>query len=777
MNHQEIRRELRDRIDNLLATYELLPIEQRLYQKETLISMRSWLDDPNGTPRGYVAHATGLGKTILFALLLRSCAGLRSIVIVPTKVLIVQTARAVARLTGGVVGHLSGLKSVRDDDGELVAVRGHEFQDIVITTDASFRRHLPMLMKHFVPQVILRDECHWAYVQSSMNALAAFPEAVIIGFSATPDYLGLCAKPGYTPVTLDNGRVLYGPRDKFAETHFGTKIDARGLRWGIENGWLAPLAWGLIEFEKDIAEVPLADGPVGLDYDEKALQSAMGSHWSMLEDTICRLYANGEYDLPTRQTYAICPSVKQARSLAKRLNEQGIASACISGETSDVERETILAMYRDGEVRFLSSVMVLREGWDAPNAEVCMMLRPTKSRVFYEQCIGRSLRLAAGGAYKVALVLDVYFQNERLAPLSAPVLYGEPGKEVTAGDILIGPRVSGRIPGDGATDSPYLPKGMKPRIVVVPAIEPEYRMGEDGTIEVDGEVWKDRQALSAALGLHINTIERRLDTCRSMIVMNSYGRSIKYYALTDVQRSLADLLSLPRVDADGRAVVDGRELMTLPRAAKLVGLTAATVRKRMPSSSISRGRDSGGHSCDLVSLSEVQSIFANMLEKPKADRKTGGFIKDGEVWKTAEAHGRDINISGQVIARRLSECPTIEGRDPIGKPAIFYAQSDVHRVFAELLDKPVADATGSIEAHGHIWKTESGCTKELGITPFIFRQWMRGGETLVGRDRQGQVRVFYPISILRSVCADLLEDLGSDGRAVKKRSSVSRKRR
>lgn len=492
MDHQDIRRELAARAGMLLAPDAALPKPLRPYQAEAAANIRRWLDDPGGTRRGHVVHATGLGKTVLFASLLRYCAGLRALVIVPSKVLIEQTARVVAGFVGGPVGHLSSLQVIRDEDGEVVAMRGLDHHAIVITTDATLRLSPHRLASRFNPHLIIRDECHWGYSERSQLALEHFPDAVVIGFTATPDYLGTAAKPDYVPVTLDGGQVLYGNPDRFASTHFGTCLDTRTARWGMENGWLAPLAWAHIEFGESLNAVPVKEGPGGMDYDEGALQRLMRQRWDVTCETVRRLYRDPAYGLPDRQVFAICPGVAAAMELTQTLSREGIAAAHVTGDTEDHKRRILLEAFNARDVSFLASVLVLREGWDAPEAEVCLMLRPTKSRLFYEQGLGRVLRPYEDGRPKVALAVDLHFQNTTFSPLSAPLVYGVPGEAIKERDIVVRPDdADGPLP-----SSPYLPDGVEPKLHVVPALEIEHWAAMDGTFTADGLLWAGLDALT-----------------------------------------------------------------------------------------------------------------------------------------------------------------------------------------------------------------------------------------------------------------------------------------
>ncbi|MBI4133710.1 DEAD/DEAH box helicase family protein [Candidatus Uhrbacteria bacterium] len=109
LQHADIRRELAGRLESLLRSRANLPLTFWPFQVEALEATHRWLDDQGGTRRAYIEHATGLGKTVLFAAIASFCTGLRVLIIVPTKILVEQTVRALFPFTGGMLGHLSGL--------------------------------------------------------------------------------------------------------------------------------------------------------------------------------------------------------------------------------------------------------------------------------------------------------------------------------------------------------------------------------------------------------------------------------------------------------------------------------------------------------------------------------------------------------------------------------------------------------------------------------------------------------------------------------------------
>ena len=69
------------------------------------------------------------------------------------------------------------------------------------------------------------------------------------------------------------------------------------------------------------------------------------------------------------------------------------------------ERRRILTKHRTGEIEALVSVGVLTEGWDNPECNIIVHMRPTLSKVLWGQSVGRGLRASPGK--NKCIVIDV----------------------------------------------------------------------------------------------------------------------------------------------------------------------------------------------------------------------------------------------------------------------------------------------------------------------------------------------------------------------------------
>lgn len=119
-----------------------------------------------------------------------------------------------------------------------------------------------------------------------------------------------------------------------------------------------------------------------------------------------------------RQTICFATNVAHSKHITQRFIDAGVAAIHIDAYTDSRDRRRAIAAFKSGEVKLLSSVGVLHTGFDAPNAEVAILARPTKSLSLHIQMIGRILRPytdeQTGYVKERGLILDHSGNIERL---------------------------------------------------------------------------------------------------------------------------------------------------------------------------------------------------------------------------------------------------------------------------------------------------------------------------------------------------------------------------
>ena len=116
-------------------------------------------------------------------------------------------------------------------------------------------------------------------------------------------------------------------------------------------------------------------------------------------------------DIESVRGVGFCAGVTHARYMASHFIEAGIPSAVVVGSTPTDERANNLALFRDGQLRFIFTVDVLSEGVDIPAINLVLFLRPTESLTVFLQQLGRGLRHSPGK--DCVTVLDFVGQTHR----------------------------------------------------------------------------------------------------------------------------------------------------------------------------------------------------------------------------------------------------------------------------------------------------------------------------------------------------------------------------
>jgi len=85
----------------------------------------------------------------------------------------------------------------------------------------------------------------------------------------------------------------------------------------------------------------------------------------------------------------------------------GIKSAHLDANTAKAERHEMISKFRSAELQVLCNFNILTAGFDAPNADVILIARPTTSPILYSQMIGRGLRGPKMGGSEECMLIDV----------------------------------------------------------------------------------------------------------------------------------------------------------------------------------------------------------------------------------------------------------------------------------------------------------------------------------------------------------------------------------
>ncbi|MEY3303618.1 MAG: DEAD/DEAH box helicase [Pseudanabaena sp.] len=221
--------------------------------------------------------------------------------------------------------------------------------------------------------LVIVDEAHLSLAPSYLKILSYFPEALILGVTATP-----------------------------------SRLDGRGFDRLYEELIVGPSVAELI-WRGFLADYDVL-APESFLPTEEGIRIAGGDFNSAdLAERIDRRYVAGcAVDAYLRHAHqkrcvVFAINLDHSKAIAERYRSAGIAAEHIDGETVPKERQAILDRFRGGETRVLCNVNLFTEGFDVPEIEVIQLCRPTKSVALHLQMLGRGLRPKGG---RKALVLD-----------------------------------------------------------------------------------------------------------------------------------------------------------------------------------------------------------------------------------------------------------------------------------------------------------------------------------------------------------------------------------
>jgi superfamily II DNA or RNA helicase len=307
----------------------------------------------------YVAP-TGSGKTVLFAHIAEGAAakGKRVLVLLHRLELVKQTVAKLAAF-GVTAGLVTARRTERLEAGVIVAA--------VQTLER--RQTDPGRI-----DLVVVDEAHHAVAATWTRVLARFDGARLLGVTATPERL--------------DGQGLGDV--------FEVLVEGPNVAWLAGHGYLAQArAFGRLAAVEDLKAIRSQHG----DYDRQQLADLM-LRLPVTEAAVADYRTLGE----GRPAFAFCVGRHHAEVVSQAFTAAGVPAASLDGSATDLEREAVLKAFRVGEVKLLASCDLLTEGFDAPEAGVAILLRPTKSRALHRQIVGRVLRPKVDGSK--ALLLD-----------------------------------------------------------------------------------------------------------------------------------------------------------------------------------------------------------------------------------------------------------------------------------------------------------------------------------------------------------------------------------
>lgn len=332
----------------------------RDYQLQAVDECRAHIRE--GVRRILIHSGTGTGKTVIASEITRLAVklGNRVLFMAHRKELIDQPWKKL-KLFGIEAGVIMATDSRR---APWLPVQVASVQTLVR------RSHKP------VAHLVIVDECHRAPADTYQDILKHYPEAVILGLTATPcrgDDKGLSdmfdvmvSCPSVRQMTM-------------------TMNPATGVPYLVPTVVYAPTT-------------PKLEHKGGGDYMKTELASL--DKPKIIGDIVAEWLKHGG----NRQTVVFAASIPQSQKIVENFKAQGVIAEHLDGMTPKEDREAMLERLESGNTRLVSNVGVLTEGWDSPNVACVVLARPTNSMGLFLQMCGRALRPAPGK--KDCVILD-----------------------------------------------------------------------------------------------------------------------------------------------------------------------------------------------------------------------------------------------------------------------------------------------------------------------------------------------------------------------------------
>lgn len=382
-------------------------IVPRPYQSEAVEAVYEHLRTKDNNP--CVVLPTGTGKSLVLAQIAKDAVEKwngRVLILAHVKELLEQNADKIRKLCPELkIGiYSAGLRS-RDTTEQVIVAGIQSVYNKACELDAF--------------DLVIVDEAHLIssegdgmYRTFLADMKVINPHVRVIGLTATPFRL--------------KGGLICKPENILNEICYEA-----GLKEMIQQGYLSPLISRAGRAEANLANLHIRGG----EFISDEVAAAMDN--DALVTSACREIV--ELTRDRKSVLIFTASVDHCKHVAEKIQEfSGKECAIVTGDTSPAERAEIIARFK-GEfipadlfgtpkppLKFLANVNVLTTGFDAPNTDCVVMLRPTNSPGLLIQCAGRGTRLSPETGKSNCLFLDYGGNILRHGPLDM-IKIKEPG--------------------------------------------------------------------------------------------------------------------------------------------------------------------------------------------------------------------------------------------------------------------------------------------------------------------------------------------------------------
>lgn len=343
-------------------------MELRPYQQQAKDAIFSEWE--NGIKKTLLVLPTGCGKTIVFAKVAEECVkgGSRVLILAHRGELLDQAADKIGKSTG---------LGCATEKAEQTCI-GSWFRIVVGSVQSMMReKRLNQFPNNYFNTIII-DEAHHCISESYQKVLRHFPNAEVLGVTATPD----------------RGDMQ----------NLGTVFESLAYEYtlprAIKEGYLSPIKAVTIPLKIDMSAVGVQAG----DFKSGDIATVLDPYLESIAEEMEKYCSD-------KKTVVFLPLVKTSQKFRDILNNHGFRAAEVNGDSKD--RAEILEAFDKDQYNVLCNSMLLTEGWDCPSVDCIVVLRPTKVRSLYCQMVGRGTRLSPETNKDHLLLLDFLWHTER----------------------------------------------------------------------------------------------------------------------------------------------------------------------------------------------------------------------------------------------------------------------------------------------------------------------------------------------------------------------------
>ena len=224
----------------------------------------------------------------------------------------------------------------------------------------------------FDPRIVIVDEAHHMKAKTWETVIARYPNAKLIGLTATAGRL--------------DGKPL--------GDHFQVLIQGPSIKELVAGGWIAPMRTLHVDQGLSVRGVRTLAG----DYSKREMGERVTER-----TVVAAAWAYQRYT-PGAQAIFFGINTHHSKNVAEKLRDCGVRAEHLESKTPMARRDRMMDEFKAGHVKVLCNCDLFSEGVDVPACEVILAGRPTKSVTLMLQQAGRASR---PGPNKIATFIDL----------------------------------------------------------------------------------------------------------------------------------------------------------------------------------------------------------------------------------------------------------------------------------------------------------------------------------------------------------------------------------